>query len=126
MEYRYFGKSGLKVSVLGFGNMANDDKSKEENIEIIKSAFDLGINYFDTAEFYNDGKAEECLGISLKKYNIPRDEIVISTKIYSGRGFNNFTPNVAQSLSRKHITEGVDASLKRLQLEYVDIVYASP
>lgn len=87
MEYRYFGNTGLKVSVLGFGNMANDNKDIQENIDIIKPVLDSGINYFDTAEFYNDGKAEECFGLSLKKFDVQRDEIVISTKIYSGRGF---------------------------------------
>jgi aryl-alcohol dehydrogenase-like predicted oxidoreductase len=84
MEYRYLGKTGLKVSVLSFGNMVTDNPQNNEHIDLYKACFDAGINFFDTAEFYTNGKAEETLGISLKKYNIPRDEIVVSTKIYLG------------------------------------------
>ena len=86
MEYRYLGNTGLKVSILSFGNMVNDDKNNPEHVDIIKACFDAGINFFDTAEAYTDGKAEETLGIAIKKHNIPRDEIVISTKFFFGYG----------------------------------------
>jgi aryl-alcohol dehydrogenase-like predicted oxidoreductase len=124
MEYRYLGNTGLKVSVLSFGNMVNDDKSNSEHVDIIKTCWDHGINFFDTAEMYTDGKAEECLAVSLKKFDIPRDEVVISTKLFGGFGNRLRTENRRGTLSNKHLQEGIDASLKRLELDYVDVIFA--
>ena len=117
MEYRYLGNTGLKVSVLGFGNSVNnrDDKLTTESLKI---ALKAGINYFDTAEIYGLGNGETNLGKALQELNIPREKIVISTKMFKvGNDPNDCF------LSRKHIVEGITNSLERLKLEYVDIVY---
>jgi len=81
MEYRHLGKSGLLVSSIGFGNMINYDIDNEENVAIVKKAFDSGINFFDTAENYAAGKAELALGKAFKVLNLPREQLVVSTKI---------------------------------------------
>ena len=122
MEYRFLGNSGLKVSVLSFGNwLTNNDPSVlEKTIEIVKKCYDSGINFFDTAEGYGEGEAERQLGIALQKLNVPRQNLVVSTKIFFG------TSNTINGTgtSRKHLIEGLRASLKRLQLDYVDVVFA--
>ena len=117
MEYRYLGNSGLKVSVLGFGNWVNN-LSNELNKECIKKALENGINYFDTAEGYGFGKGEIAFGKAIKELNIPREKIVVSTKLFK----IGFDPNDG-CLSRKHICEAIKNSLKRLQLDYVDVVF---
>ena len=117
MEYRYLGNSGLRVSVLGFGNAVNYRNDKT-TVESIKTALSLGINYFDTAEIYGLGTGETNLGKAMKELGIARKKVVISTKIFKiGNDPNDCF------FSRKHIVEGLKNSLQRLQLKYVDIVY---
>ena len=117
MEYRYLGPTGLKVSVLGFGNWVNN-LNDEMNKECFKKCLENGINYFDTAEIYGYGKGEIQFGKVLKELNIPREKIVVSTKIYSiGKDPND------NYITKKHIREGLTNSLKRMQLDYVDIVF---
>ncbi|QTA37350.1 aldo/keto reductase [Thermosipho ferrireducens] len=118
MNYRKVGKWGLKISELSlgswitFGNQLDIAGAKE----IVREAFKSGINFFDTAEAYANGMAEAMLGDILKEFK--RSDIVVSTKIFwGGNGPND------RGLSRKHLLEGIWASLKRLQLDYVDIVY---
>lgn len=124
MKYSFLGKSGLKVSRLSFGNWvtANDEANHQSQIDIIKRAYELGINFFDTAETYGYGKGEEALGKAIKALNVPRNKLVISTKIFWSTP-NTERPVNENGLSRKHIFEGIRASLKRLDLEYVDIVF---
>lgn len=120
MVYRYLGNSGLKVSVLSYGNWltAHDPKSEESIIKCIKRAYELGINFFDTAEIYGAGVAETIMGKAFKELNVEREELVVSTKLVScGNGVND------SMLSRKHLTEGIQNSLKRLQLDYVDVIF---
>ena len=124
MEYRYFGPTGLKVSVLGFGNGGNwygtdtVEEKEARHTQIIKFAYENGVNYFDTAEVYGAGQGEIGLGKAFKDLNLPREQLVVSTKVFwSGEGPNDL------GLSRKHIIEAVNNSLKRLQLDYVDIVF---
>ena len=117
MEYRYLGDTGLRVSVIGLGNWLNNEDDSQ-TLECTKTALQNGINYFDTAEIYGFGAAETTLGKALKELNVPREKIVVSTKIFK----IGDEPNDA-FLSRKHIIEGIKNSLKRLQLEYVDIVF---
>ncbi|CAB4413764.1 unnamed protein product [Rhizophagus irregularis] len=121
MDYRYLGHSGLKVSVLSVGGWVTFGQqiSPEMTLKIMQIAFDNGINYFDTAEVYAGGKSEIDMGNAIKKLQWKRSDFVISTKIFwGGKGPND------RGLSRKHIIEGLDASLKRLGLEYVDLVFA--
>jgi voltage-dependent potassium channel beta subunit len=117
MEYRYLGPTGLRVSVFSFGNWVNNEKDKL-TVDSVKFCLEHGINFFDTAESYGLGMAETSLGKAFKELNVQREKIVVTTKIYRC----GFDPNDS-FLSRKHIIEGVRNSLKRLQLDYVDVVF---
>ena len=124
MQYVYLGRSGLKVSKLSFGNWltADDTAKHEEQAKIFKRAYELGINFFDTAETYGFGKAEISLGNALKEMNVPREKLVISTKLFWSMNRND-NPVNENGLSRKHIHEGIRNSLRRLGLDYVDITF---
>nr|WP_317999488.1 aldo/keto reductase [uncultured Faecalibacillus sp.] len=127
MEYTRLGNSGLEVSKLCLGCMGFGDASKwsrgswilneEESMKIIKRALELGINFFDTADMYSLGESERILGKAIKKY-ANRDDVVIATKIFYPLrdGKNN------KGLSRKYIFEAVEASLKRLDMDYIDLL----
>lgn len=119
MKYRRLGGSGLKVSEISLGSwLTYGGYVERENAEqSIKTAYDLGINFFDTANMYERGAAEELVGQALKAY--PRASYVLATKAFwpMGEGPND------RGLSRKHVTEQVNASLKRLGHEYIDIFY---
>lgn len=120
MEYRHLGSSGLKVSALSFGAWVTFGNQIQVNeaYEIMKTAYDSGVNFFDNAEVYANGRAETIMGEVLKKAGWKRSDLVISTKIFwGGKGPND------QGLSRKHIIEGTEASLARLQLDYVDLLF---
>ena len=118
MRYRYLGNSGIQVSVLSWGNWINVKNENDITTETVKVALENGINFFDTAEIYGMGVAETSLGEALKTLKVKRESIVVSTKIFKcGFGVND------TMLSRKHITEGLNNSLKRLQLDYVDVVF---
>jgi aryl-alcohol dehydrogenase-like predicted oxidoreductase len=124
MDYIRFGSTGLKVSHVCVGCMSyggGDERWKwaldERNSRpIIKRALDLGINFFDTANVYSNGRSEEIVGKALRDW-ASRDEMVIATKVYFEMGPG---PN-ARGLSRKHILGAIDASLKRLGTDYVDL-----
>lgn len=90
--------------------------------DCMKAAYDVGINFFDCAEAYAGGKSEEVMGQAIKKFGWKRNDLVISTKIYWGSAFGDNPVNNG-GLSRKHLVEGTEAALKRLQLEYVDLLY---
>lgn len=119
MKYRRLGKSGLKVSEISLGSWLTYGKSVEDNIaeKTIHKAYELGINFFDSANIYERGEGEKVLARTLKEY--PRESYVITTKAYMPMGDG---PN-DRGLSRKHIIEQVNASLKRMDLDYVDIFY---
>ena len=117
MEYRYLGNSGLRVSVLSFGVMLHDNVANLK--DILKICLQNGVNFFDTAEFYGVGVAEKTFGQALKELNVPREKIIVSIKIFK----NGSDPNDGGE-GRKHIIEGVKKSLKNLQLDYADIVFA--
>jgi len=118
MRYRYLGNSGIQVSVLGWGNWINTSDSENIMLETVKLCLESGINFFDTAEIYGNGEGETSLGKAFKSLDVRRESIVVSTKIFKcGTGIND------SFLSRKHIIEGLRNSLKRLQLEYVDVVF---
>jgi len=126
MLFRYLGNTGLKVSVLGLGGWltyGSDGGVSEvkQTAECLQEAWDHGINFFDTAEVYAEGKSEIIMGKALKQCNFERDDYVLTTKLHFGDG-NGFPNN--HGLSRKHIIEGMKRSLKRLDLASVDVVYA--
>jgi voltage-dependent potassium channel beta subunit len=118
MNYRRLGRTGLQVSELSygswvtFGNQLDVAGSKA----LIRQAFDAGVNFFDNAEAYAAGMSESLMGLALKQF--PRDEVVVSTKLFWGGSKPNQT-----GLSRKHLLEGTRASLARLQLDYVDLLF---
>ncbi|KAF8204131.1 voltage-gated potassium channel beta-2 subunit [Pholiota molesta] len=124
MPFRRLGPSGLRVPLfslggwLTFGSTVVGDPVKE----IIKTAFDNGINMIDTAEIYANGKSEEEIGRVIKELNIERSDLIITTKVFYGYKHGG-SPN-DQGLSRKHIIEGTKACLERLQMDYVDVIFA--
>jgi voltage-dependent potassium channel beta subunit len=120
MEYRRLGVSGLKVSALSLGAWITYGGQVDEDTayHCMAAAFNNGVNFFDNAEAYNNGKAETVMGEIIKKAGWKRSDLVISTKIFWGGDGPNDT-----SLSRKHLLEGVDGSLRRLQLDYVDLIF---
>ncbi|CAI7627238.1 hypothetical protein PCG10_009654 [Penicillium crustosum] len=128
MQYRFLGRTGLKVSVISLGSWLTygGHVGNETALECMKVAYDAGVNFFDTAEVYSGGQSEIVLGEAIKKFGWKQNDLVISTKIYWGRA-NSANPDKPlnnNGLSRKHIIEGMNLSLKRLDLPYVDIVYA--
>jgi voltage-dependent potassium channel beta subunit len=121
MEYRHLGKAGVKVSELSLGAWVTygNQFGVAEAKEIMASAYDAGVNFFDNAEAYASGQAETIMGEALKELGWQRKDYLVSTKIFwGGEGPND------RGLSYKHIIEGVNNSLKRLQLEYVDLLFA--
>ncbi|OAS82142.1 MULTISPECIES: aldo/keto reductase family protein [Metabacillus] len=119
MKYRNLGRTGLKVSEISLGSWLTYGKSVEDNVaeKTIHKAYELGINFFDSANVYEQGEGERVLAGALKEY--PRESYVITTKAFwpMGDGPND------RGLSRKHVMEQVHASLKRMNLDYVDIFY---
>ncbi len=119
MKYRRLGRSGLKVSEISLGSWLTYGKTVEDNVaeKTIHKAYELGINFFDSANVYEQGEGERVMAQALKEY--PRESYVITTKAFwpMGEGPND------RGLSRKHVTEQVNASLKRMNLDYVDIFY---
>lgn len=125
MDFVNLGKTGLKVSRLCLGCMSYGRRSwrdwvldEDEARPFFKMALDLGINFFDTADMYSQGTSEEVTGRALKDF-APRDQVILATKVYGKMGDG---PN-DKGLSRKHILDGVDASLKRLGTDYIDLYY---
>ncbi|KAK4162655.1 NADP-dependent oxidoreductase domain-containing protein [Cladorrhinum sp. PSN259] len=125
MEYRYLGRSGLQVSAISLGGWLTygGHVDREGTYACMKAAYDAGINFFDCAEGYADGESERVMGEAIKKFGWKRNDLVISTKIYFGAAHGTRKPNNT-GLSRKHILEGITNSLCRLQLDYVDLIYA--
>jgi len=147
MQYTTLGSSGLKVSRICVGCMSFGDRrsrfswctEEEDALPILEASYKAGINFFDTANGYSNGVSEVILGKAIKKYSWRRDNIVIATKLWAPVGHikdgvfedpmsmtpeerdNNGYVN-AYGLSRKHIFDSVDASLKRLDLEYIDLL----
>ena len=120
MEYRFLGRSGLRVSALSFGSWVTFGDQLDEDLAhaCMKAAREAGVNFFDNAEVYAGGRSETIMGQVLQRAGWKRTDLVISTKIYwGGEGPND------HGLSRKHILEGADASLDRLQLKYVDLIF---
>ncbi|MFD0871127.1 L-glyceraldehyde 3-phosphate reductase [Chlamydia abortus] len=117
MQYRRLGASGLKISEIGLGSWLTYGNSMEEKQSeaVVDKAYELGINFFDTANMYGRGAAERIMGKALSKY--PRHSYVIATKVFHPMGDG---PN-DRGLSRKHIMEQCEASLRRMGVDYIDL-----
>jgi aryl-alcohol dehydrogenase-like predicted oxidoreductase len=127
MQYKTLGDTGLLVSTLCFGTMtfhggagvfrAIGTVNQAEADELVKAPIDAGINFFDTADVYSEGESEKTLGQSLKNLNLARNEVIIATKVFgrTGPGRNDV------GASRGHIIDAVDASLRRLQTDHIDL-----
>lgn len=148
MKYTNLGQSGLRVSRICVGCMSYGDRrgrypwctEEQDALPILQHCYESGINFFDTANVYSNGVSEEILGKAVKKYHWRRENVVIATKLWAPVGFRNGDrwddPLLLMSvdererkgylnafgLSRKHIFDSVDASLKRLDLEYIDLL----
>jgi voltage-dependent potassium channel beta subunit len=122
MQYRRLGSSGLKLSELSFGSWVTYGNQLAEDTarECMAVAHDAGVNFFDNAEVYARGKSEVIMGGALKKLGWRRESYVVSTKFFWGL---NDGPNEKSTLNRKYLMQAIDASLKRLQLEHVDLVF---
>lgn len=126
MKYKLLGNTGLKVSELCLGTMTFGGRGmwtaigtlpQDEVNAIVKKSVDAGINFIDTANVYSEGLSEQMTGTAIRQLGIDRDELVVATKVRGsmGKGPNN------TGLSRKHILQQVDESLKRLQMDYIDL-----
>ncbi|KAL4523004.1 hypothetical protein Ndes2526B_g07813 [Nannochloris sp. 'desiccata'] len=128
MQYRKLGHTGLDVSLISFGSWVSFDYQLgiPQAKEIMQACYESGVNFFDNAEVYAHGKSEEIMGAALYELisegNFSRSDIILSTKIYFG-ATKEPTPT-AKGLSRKHIIEGLKDSLRRLNVDYVDVVFA--
>jgi voltage-dependent potassium channel beta subunit len=122
MNYRRLGRSGLKVSELSFGSWVTYGNQLDIGAaaDCMAAAWDQGVNFFDNAEVYAAGKSEEIMGQVLKKLAWPRLRYIVSTKFFWGITDG---PNEKNTLNRKYLLNAIDGSLKRLQLDYVDLVY---
>ena len=143
-QYRQLGLTGLRVSLPILGGMGMGDKryqpwvlEEEEALPILKAAYDRGLNTWDTSNSYSNGVSEEIFGKAIRKYNIPRHKLIILTKCYNPSREDN-TPELLQldrkgllahpdyvnqfGLSRQAIFNSVNASLRRMQLDYIDLL----
>jgi voltage-dependent potassium channel beta subunit len=122
MNYRHLGRSGLQVSELSLGSWVtfHDQVDVDAAMDCMSAAYDAGVNFFDNAETYARGKSEEVMGAALKKLGWRRSSYIISTKFFWGlqEGVNE-----KNTLNRKRLMEGIDGSLKRLDMEYVDLIF---
>jgi aryl-alcohol dehydrogenase-like predicted oxidoreductase len=125
MEFRHLGRTGLQVSELCLGTMQFGwTADEEQSYQILNAAYDAGINFFDTADIYSrwvegnpGGVAETILGKWMKKFTIPRHQVILATKV---RGRMGDGPN-DEGLSRGHLLQAVEASLRRLNTDYIDL-----
>ena len=122
MEYRRLGKSGLQLSELSFGSWITFGNQIENGISerLMDIAYDAGVNFFDNAEVYADGRSEEVMGDILSKKQWNRDTYVVSSKVYFGAGGKLPTQ---RGLHRKHVVEACEAALKRLKVDYLDLFF---
>ena len=122
MEYRRLGRTGIKVSVLSFGSWVTFDNqvAVDAAVECMQAAHDAGCNFFDNAEAYAGGGSESVMGEALRQLGWPRWSYVVTTKLYWG--IHNAL-NMTNTLNRKYLMQGIDGSLDRFGLDFVDVVY---
>ena len=122
MKYRHLGKAGIQVSELSLGSWITFQTrfGVDTAAEIMAAAYDAGVNFFDNAEGYAHGQSEEVMGAALRKLGWRRGSYLVSTKLFWGL---HDGPNESNTLNRKYLLEGIDGSLRRLEMDYVDLVY---
>jgi voltage-dependent potassium channel beta subunit len=122
MNYRHLGRTGLQVSELSFGSWVTFSTQMDVDLsmECMTAAYDVGVNFFDNAESYAGGKSEEVMGAALKKLGWRRSSYLVSTKFFWGL---HPGANEKDTLNRKRLREGIDGSLKRFDLDYIDLVF---
>ena len=122
MKYRHLGNAGIQVSELSFGSWVtfSSQSGLDTAVDMMAAAYDAGVNFFDNAEAYAGGKSEELMGAALRKLAWRRGSYLISTKLYWGL---HDSPNESNTLNRKYLIEGIEGSLKRLDLDYVDLLF---
>ena len=125
MQYRRLGRSGLQVSELSLGSWVTYHNQVDVNSarEMMAMAFDSGVNFFDNAEVYAGGQSEIVMGAALKALNWPRLDYIVSTKFFWGLHKDGPTANKKDTLNRKYLTQAIDGSLKRMGLDFIDLVY---
>lgn len=122
MNYRHLGKTGIQVSELSFGSWVtfHTQVGIDSTIEMMAAAYDAGVNFFDNAETYAGGESEKLMGAALNKLRWRRGSYLVSTKLFWGL---HDGPNEKNTLNRKYLLEGIDGSLERLGLDYVDLLF---
>jgi len=122
MDYRRLGRSGLRVSVLGFGSWVSFGAQLgiDTAMECLDAAHEAGVNFFDNAESYAGGESERIMGQAIAKLGWPRHSYVLSTKLFWGL---HDEPNMKNTLNRKYLAQAIDGSLERFGLDFVDLVY---
>ena len=122
MNYRHLGKAGVQVSEFSFGSWVTFHNQVDvgATVEMMAAAYDAGVNFFDNAEVYAGGKSEEIMGEALKRLGWRRGSYLVSTKVYWGLHDN---VNEKNTLNRKYLLEAIDGSLRRFDLDYVDLLY---
>jgi voltage-dependent potassium channel beta subunit len=122
MEYRHLGRAGIRVSELSFGSWVtfHNQADVKAAVEMMAAAYDAGVNFFDNAEVYANGESEKVMGAALKKLKWRRSSYLVSTKLYWGL---HDGVNEKNTLNRKRLIEGVNGSLERFGLEYVDLLF---
>lgn len=122
MEYRHLGKAGIQVSELSFGSWVtfHTQAGVDSTVEMMGAAYEAGINFFDNAETYAAGQSERVMGAALKKLGWRRGSYLVSTKLFWGL---HESPNEQNTLNRKYLIEAIDGSLRRLDLDYVDLLF---
>lgn len=122
MEYRHLGRTGIRVSELSFGSWVTfkNQVDVKAAVEIMSAAYDAGVNFFDNAEVYASGKSEEVMGAALKQLKWRRSSYLVTTKFFWGL---NDGINERNTLNRKRLIEGINGSLERFKLDYVDVIY---
>ena len=123
MEYRRLGSAGVKVSVLGFGSWVSFDNQLgvDEATACMQAAYEAGCNFFDNAEAYAGGESERIMGEALRQLDWPRWSYVVTTKLFWG--IHKSDPNMANTLNRKYLLQGIEGALERFGLDFVDVVY---
>jgi len=125
MQYRRLGRSGLRVSTLSLGSWVtyHNQVDAGQAVEMMAAAFDAGVNFFDNAEVYAQGRSEEIMGRALKQLGWPRLNYVVSTKFFWGLDRQGEAVNRKDTLNRKYLLQAIDGSLKRFGLDFIDLVY---